>query len=166
MLRTHLAILLLALLLPTAAFADAIGPPPEECPPGSVGQSSHEGQWCEPATCILDTSCDKGAKCRPGVGLCVTHEVVPCGGLYPVEMEPCTTTIDEAHRPCASDADCGQGTCEVARRCVAGWNPLAKLNPPGSGSKKGCGCGRDSAPGGFGAALLLGLLLLLRLRRR
>jgi hypothetical protein len=157
-----LALLTLCLLLPTLALADAIGPPPEKCPPGSVGVSSHEGDWCQPATCLLDTTCDDGAKCRPGVGLCVTHEVVPCGGLRPVEMEPCTTTRDEAHKPCAADADCAQGTCEVASRCVESWNPLRIKKTDG---KEGCGCGRDSAPDGLGAALLLGLLLL-RLRRR
>ena len=160
------AAVLAMMLLPTLAFADAIGPPPEKCPPGSVGTSSHEGDWCQPGTCSTDGHCPDNASCKPDVGLCVTHDEVPCGGLYPRDMEPCTTTLDVAHDACATNADCSEGTCEIAHRCVPSWNPLRGITKkaPTSGSKQGCGCGRDAAPGGAGAALLLGLLLL-RLRR-
>ncbi len=149
-------LLALAFCLPSLALADAIGPPPEKCPPGAIGESSHEGEWCQPSTCTID--CPEGRKCRPGVGLCVTSTEVPCGGLYPVEMEPCTTTIIEAHGPCAADSDCAKGTCEVARRCIR-TSTLSRVG-------KGCGCAVEETPSGLGAALLLGLGLLLRSRRR
>lgn len=165
MLRIRL-IVLLALLVPSLALADAIEPPPDKCPPGAIGESSHEGAWCQPATCVLDGGCPKGAKCRSGVGLCVTRSEVPCGGLRPPDLEPCTTTIIEAHGPCATDVDCPTGSCEVARRCVPGWNPLERApKPPASGSK-GCGCAATGTASPLGAALLLGLGLLLRLSRR
>ena len=159
MVRFLPALLALALLLPCPAFADAIGPPPDTCPPGAVGESSHEGAWCQPSTCSTDGHCPDGSKCREGVGLCVSQQEVPCGGLYPPELEPCTTTLIEAHGSCTTDSDCTRGTCQTAPRCVPDWNPVAKV-------KKGCGCSVQPTGSGLGAALLLGLGLALRLRLR
>lgn len=51
------------LLLGATAHADSLEPPPA-CPPGSRGQSTHEGLWCEPWTCSSDADCN-GGRCVP-----------------------------------------------------------------------------------------------------
>src|SRR5262245_44352945 len=48
-----------ALSLSPGAAADAVMPPPDNCPPGSVGEASHNGPWCRPTTCTTDADCDK-----------------------------------------------------------------------------------------------------------
>ena len=46
------------------ARADSIAPRPA-CPPGSLGRSSHAGQWCAAAPCTADSDCKrKGDTCK------------------------------------------------------------------------------------------------------
>ena len=143
-------LLLLLHLATNPAAADAIGPDPEDCPNGSIGTSSHAGEWCEPTTCFTgDGECNEGS-CVQDLGLCVTREEVGCGGMRADSAEPCTFTKEEAHGTCSEQADCSVGTCEIASRC---------------GSKAAAVCGCSSLSVGS-AALGLALLALGGLIRR
>ena len=126
------------------AFADAIGPEPENCPTGSEPWSSHFSEYCRPTTCAVDNPCADG-ECRP-VGLCI--ETFSETNDWWTE-EPETYTWSEAYSTCSTDADCeGAARCIVEDRCAA----------------PGCGC---SAGAGSGAALgLIGLLGLVGFVRR
>jgi hypothetical protein len=145
-------LLLLLVSAPAAALADAIGPPPPKCPRGSAGVSSHEGEWCEPTTCATDLDCPD-ARCTLGVGLCVTRQTVPCGGLWNPANGPCTVELAEAHGSCKQQSDCKTGTCELARRCLPTMNPIRAL------SRSDCGCSAGG-PQAVGAAVGLGMVLL------
>lgn len=131
-------LLLLVSLAPSRAAADALAPPPTDCPAGSVGQSAQVGTWCEPTECgTADGQCPQTPFC-PGTSwpcshpepwscsdvisaLCVRHEtraefrrpqLGPQGP--PVERE-----IAIALGPCGQNDACAEGaTCERARRCV------------------------------------------------
>ena len=101
------------------AHADAIDMPPDDCPTGAVGVSSHDGAYCQPSTCDPKTACrDEGTLCQPDVGLCVEEQTVACGGKRSDMDKPCSVTLRVAHGPCSRDSDCGEGTCEFAPRCV------------------------------------------------
>jgi uncharacterized protein (TIGR03382 family) len=156
-LRLLAPLLLIALLLPAVALADAVPGPPENCPRGATGTTSHEGTWCAPTTCASDTDCWEG-RCTQDIGLCVTSQQIPCGGRGGWDPN-CKVTQSIAHRTCRSDKDCATGTCEVASRCAMAWNPLR-------GRDVGCG-GCSAAEAGLGGLLTLGGMLLgLLLRRR
>lgn len=138
---------MLTLLLGTlSAHADAVPPPPEDCPAGAEGQTNHNGPYCTPTTC--DGTCQEGRTCR-SAGLCVTSEERPCGGMT-TPGETCTYTHVEALATCDEQSDCtAGGECVIEDRCVA------------SG---GCGCSTGASPA---AALVLGVLpLALASRRR
>ncbi len=145
----RLLLFLAALLLAPPVLADAIEPPPEDCPRGSEGTSSHAGDWCEPTECDGPDDCELA--CQPEIGLCITREEVSCGGMA---IEPCTTTREEAHGRCTTSADCEVGDCEIADRCVGGRVP-------------DCDCSAGASVGALGAvALVLALLApVARLRR-
>ena len=148
-------LLILALLVPATVLADAVMPPPERCPRGASGSTSHEGQWCAPTTCTDDSNCWEG-RCTEDIGLCVTSEQIRCGGRGSFDPN-CMVTKTVAHGSCKTDSDCALGTCIVADRCTLSWNPLRGFD--------GCSCSAAEAePAGL-AALALGLLALL-LRRR
>ena len=97
-----------------AAYADVVGPDAKSCPPGSVGSSNHGGPFCVPAECA--DGCRDGARCE-STSLCVLEEERACGGMT-TPTDPCTYTHIEAFDECQTDADCAQGTCVTADRCV------------------------------------------------
>ncbi|MCA9489448.1 MAG: hypothetical protein KC621_05980 [Myxococcales bacterium] len=137
---------MLALILGTlSAHADAVPPPPEDCPAGAQGQTGHDGPFCTPTTC--DGTCEEGHTCR-SAGLCVTSEERPCGGMT-TPGETCTYERVEAHATCRDSSDCTLGECVIADRCV---------------EDSGCGCATGASPA---AVVLLGLLpLAIATRRR
>lgn len=135
-----------ALLLSMRAHADAISPPPEDCPSGSIGTASHVGQWCTPHLCAEQPCGDRTCETT---GLCVLEEERDCGGQT---GSPCTFTYREAFGPCELDTDCTEGTCVTDDYCVE----PAKADT-------GCGC---SSAGGASMVFLLGLLPLAGARRR
>jgi MYXO-CTERM domain-containing protein len=125
-------------LLPVAARADAIGPPPTDCPPGSTPESSHAGSYCAPAVC--DPSCPAGESCAP-VRLCVVRDTYRSRGgndhMFVAVAGACDTS-----------GSCAKGTCETLQVCAKDAKP-----------KRGCGC--EAAGAGHGSIAALGWLALL-----
>ncbi|MCA9619864.1 MAG: tetratricopeptide repeat protein, partial [Myxococcales bacterium] len=125
------------------ARADAVPPPPDDCPAGAVGETDHGGPHCRPTTCEVAQDCEKQAgwrkrdaamSCRDGLGLCVVEKVKARGGWGSFER-------DVAYGPCASDADCRTegARCLVAKRCVFGdaatsAPSAAPKTPPNAGT--------------------------------
>ena len=52
-----------ALALPAAAWGDAVGMPPTDCPDGTHGEASHCGEHCDATPCSSDRDCDEGESC-------------------------------------------------------------------------------------------------------
>lgn len=168
------------------AGADAVGPPPKECPRGALPRSDHGGPFCHPSTCDSNEDCPGQSDiyprletsdyaCKNDVKLCVAKDDAGGrGGPY---------QRDTAFGSCETDADCeNEAKCMAARRCVVGetTKPPASLPsaPAGKGTadvevrdterkvptpKQGCGGCRagSGTDGGW-----LALLALLALRRR
>jgi hypothetical protein len=147
--------MLVVLWLATSlAHADALLPPPAECPAGSFGTSSHAGPWCMPTTCAAAADCERfrvrwGAterarfECRPEA-LCIRAETArgPRGMSFPREVATASCT---ATRTCEGDIECTEAT-----RCVivgqVSDEELAHLLPPlppprPAASRSGCGAG-------------------------
>ena len=141
------------LLVASLAWADAVDMPPDNCPTGAEGTSSHSGTWCIPTECSSDDECSDTPCSEQEIGLCVeTEEDVSCGGWMPDTGEPCTFTRRTAHGTCTEQSDCAVGTCEFDRRCA---NSIAS---------RCAGC--SSSPSGWAGALLGGLITLIAVRLR
>jgi MYXO-CTERM domain-containing protein len=134
------------LLLAKASLADAVMPPPEGCPPGSIGHSSHLGPFCAPTTCNTDDDCknqgswrdrDKGRTlvCEDRQALCIEQKDftrwrgrADAGkNLRPVAVAAC-----DRGGVCASPA-----VCETARRCVFEDDPGQAAPQTGAGPSQG-----------------------------
>ena len=132
---------LAAVSVPLPALADAVPSPPENCPPGSYGETSHSGQWCQPSTCKTDDDCKSldnhwaRKKSGPHVcrsqPLCILHTKVRPGGRggfrnpNPIDRE-------------VAQSDCNKGctgvaTCERVKRCVVTNTPATPEEPQGDG---------------------------------
>lgn len=142
MTRTHtVALMMFALALAATsgtASADAVGPPPDDCPPGAQGVTSHSGQWCVAMTCNTDADCTGGDSLRAMMGrgggptvcrevdLCLTTSTYHAGGrgayLNGPDAPPLTRVIASACTP-SCDAP---GVCSRAKRCA----PAAAVAPP------------------------------------
>ena len=105
------AFVLAVALLPTgAARADAIGPPPADCVPGSEAVFCHGPPTCGVLGCTSDGDCTGGRVCRPAA-LCI--EPHACGGILGAPV------YDHAISACAADGGCPTGgTCSNERVCV------------------------------------------------
>jgi hypothetical protein len=134
-------------LLLSFALADVINAEPTNCPAGSIGTSSHSGEWCTPDECESDDEC-LNQPCSVDVGLCVVTTEEQCGGMIS-DTADCTFTKREVLGKCQTDADCDDGVpCEIADRC----------------SRAGtCGCSTGGSPW-FAALVGAMTLLLARLR--
>lgn len=159
------AILFVALLvLAPIASADDLPPPPESCPPGSVGYSEHAGQWCVPTICAGEAECGSGEVCRE-VALCVVEEEYALGGNIPQDPPP-RRTRRVARGECIDGACPSGGECRRARRCAAGSDhaPAEEATPETSeeeASEDASDGGCQVAPGPRPAplALLLSIVL-------
>ncbi|EYF08809.1 hypothetical protein [Chondromyces apiculatus] len=155
------ALALSTALFVTAARADAVPPPPEDCPPGALGVTGHLGEHCAPTTCAVDSDCEKVAArsfsrkspplaCREQ-GLCVERRKVDVppfrhGGAKEVELQI-------AARACGGAESCAApAACEVVKRCVPAEAAAGSTAAGTPAAMKGCGCG--VAPGGEGAAAI------------
>lgn len=115
-----------ALLIPLVAHADAVPPPPTDCPKGAIGDTSHVGTWCRPTTCTDPDKCRQpfvGSKekqtfrCEK-VGLCISTS----SAMHPRGSPVIRREI--ASKTCSSDSDCsGKEKCVTEDRCVVkeGW---------------------------------------------
>ena len=164
-----LALLAISLGAATAS-ADAIGPPPVECPPGSRGHSSHCGEWCAPSTCKEVADCPKdGTYSCQSRGVCVEEDDSPCSDRAGNARE----SRRVARNPCESDADCIRpARCETAMRCVREAKAAPPPAPAPSSSaepeSRSCSCSLPGAGSSHAEALAalaaLGALALSRRR--
>jgi hypothetical protein len=145
MMRAFLALGVVGLVVALGASearADAVPPPPEDCPEGSRGETSHAGPSCVVVPCTSTSNlCEPGKSCKPR-GFCLI-------GTDPkVEGGTCEDTPD-----CASPA-----VCRKVPVCAA----------PEADSGCACGEARGASTGaGLGAvALGLGVVVMASARRR
>lgn len=177
----------LLLLAATPAAADDIGPPPEDCPRGSVGTSEHAGEWCAATTCTTDGDCTlQGLRaqgldhvgalapmvCREAP-LCVIEEEYQLGGLWP--DEPPTRTRRIARGACVDGRCPAGGDCGATRRCVpregpratpAADQPSTAADPREAADEGGCAVGSPGASGPWAALALVALVTAAARRRR
>ncbi len=147
------------------AHADAVMPPPEECPDGTTPATGHCGPHCEPIACESTADCAAGT-CT-SVAVCV--ETLVCAGQVEPDADLSQYERPSVLGPCEADA-CAQGECQTLKICTTGSGPTsgstggAAATATESSDSGGCGCtlaGRRSAPSGLVwlglSAALLGL---------
>lgn len=143
----------LVLVATVTARADAVGPPPLSCPPGSTPSSSHSGPICFPSdACTTDSDCSTGATCMP-VFQCV--ETRPCGGLTPPDSGPCT--LSNVVGACGTGNTCDVGTCFTRHVCSS---------VPLMGTSSGCACAVGARSASASAALVVMAVLAMWVARR
>ena len=136
---------LLSLTLAVApARADAVAPPPTNCPDGTTGMSCHGGVYCQPTTCKTSADCTGGQVCE-AQSVCLGQ--VTCGGGVEVPDGGAVTAPEvNVGDVCTTAADCdGGATCGTQSVCVT------------PSSSTGCSC---EAAGGGGGPLALSMLAL------
>jgi MYXO-CTERM domain-containing protein len=168
--------------------ADALMPPPEDCPPGTYGDSNHGGPYCAAWHCGGDAgACSNDATCEPRQ-LCIAERT----GMTMIG----TFTYLAVAGVCPSSGSCTEGTCQTLDVCVlagvgtggsppgtGGSPPGTGGSPPGTGGSapgtggsatetpergyqdSGCGCSVGAAPGTF-AWTALAIFGLFAARRR
>lgn len=156
-------VLILVLLCEGEARADVVGPPPKNCPAGYTrGDTCHAGPYCRLLPCVDNIKCSAGTTCQQHK-LCIRK--IDCSGRSPTPY-----WIDDVKGSCEGGALCSKGgTCTAVKICKAG---TPDSGGPGADSgtgevpSRGCSCQLGA---GGPAALpwpLVGLALLLALRRR
>lgn len=160
---TLAALLSLALLLsPAIAGADAVSPPPEDCPAGSEGNASHCGPYCRPISCNDDSDCDDGKSCTEQ-SLCIYQIEGPCGGWVPQDAG--VEYYDAVNGVCSDGAVCNSGQCQVIKVCTAAGTAGSSGGP--ITVDQGCGCELLGSKGaGSGRWLLLAAAIAVALRFR
>lgn len=140
-----------ALFASSHARADAVGPPPANCPHGAAGRSSHSGQWCEPTACTGRDSCTSEQTCE-AQGLCVASETYTEGGRLADDQPRVQLGRQIAVSACNAGDTCDDGSpCVVTNRCVR-----ASLADAFQLKNAGCGCAPTGrAASGAGACLAL-----------
>ena len=151
-------------LAPRRAHADALAPPPTNCPAGSVGATSRRGEHCEHVGC--DGTCAAGfaqeaqACSAEPVAVCVETISYPAADVEqgPRVVSLPAETWNVAHGPCAADGSCAHGRCVRERACVPVSSPLARGGL--------CSVSRGDASGAAITLSLVALALLTRGARR
>lgn len=122
------ALALLHAALAHPAHADVVQSPPDDCPAGSVGVTSHAGQWCAARPCTSDAECapppyDRTSPrriCRE-LSLCVRSEQYTPGGwhqfryLQDPDLERPTRHV--AVGPCGAGCE-APAACQTGRFCA------------------------------------------------
>jgi MYXO-CTERM domain-containing protein len=149
------------LVVPARGRGDAIGPPPSDCPAGTVAVASH-CSVCAPDLCTGDTDCEPGERCEER-SYC-TRVYDTCGGWG----GPGAT---DARPVCGAATTCpASTTCEALRVCVPGAAPMdaAASDAGREHARYGCACraGYGGAAGGAVLAALAAAALLGATRRR
>lgn len=140
----------LPFVCPRAVSADALAPPPTNCPDGSVGVSSRRGEHCEHAPC--EGACSGGMDGRSvvcsadAVAVCVETRTFPAADVQqgPRSVSLPAETWNVVHGPCGSGGSCAVGQCVRRRACV----------PEGSSHSSSCSVGAVRT----GSVLGLGLV--------
>ena len=144
------AVLGLAVVLGSGAGAraDAIEAPPAACPEGSVGESSHEGTWCEATTCQSDADCAGHGQwpeprrhyvCRQ-TELCVRTETYTRSLRMPLPEGQAPPTLTRSIGVGACGSGCvAPAACTNAMRCVEQTSVASVAR--GVSRNVGTGCG-------------------------
>ncbi len=159
-----LSVVVLLLISGDDAWADALSPPPDDCPVGTQGEICHGPSHCRARACTDDSGCGGGMTCEERA-LCV--DSINCGGGWgPPSM---VETITDS---CSGSATCERGECRTLRVCVGGASPVEGTDPvedaDGVESSTqvrswGCNCRVTPMPHRFVSTSWLGLTLLLGL---
>ena len=156
-----LGALALTMLAPHAALADALAPPPTDCPAGSIGATSRRGEHCEHAPCEGACAPVRGQpalECSDAdVPVCVETRAFVAEDVQqgPRMVSLPAETWQVVHGPCDASGGCARGTCVRRRACV----------PEGSAYAGGV-CSARVGAGRAPAASLLGLVVLALLAAR
>lgn len=113
----RIALLLLVAWVPSLALADAVGPPPADCPEGSTAvDTCHGPETCEVADCTNDGECGAGMRCQERM-LCVREHC--CSG-FACTMPGMGTRYTHVAGPCGAGGTCGDPSlsCSTGRVCV------------------------------------------------
>jgi hypothetical protein len=101
-------------------LADDIEGPPEECPPGTQGDSDHAGPYCTPVRCASSSECAAGFECAE-ISLCARNARVS-GGIDGTSWDRV-----EVYGTCGGGAACSDGECTAIRACVPpGTSPMVE----------------------------------------
>jgi hypothetical protein len=179
-----LVLLLVVALRASSARADAVPPPPTDCPPGKVGTTSHGGAhcvdappkncppgWrgvaggnCMVAVCGADNQCDPGQVCRDQ-SLCMAEETEYYRGPPPEHPH----VFDVPVGICVEHAVCN-ARCKPGKVCLRpGDTPSGTLNDTTARAPRGCGgCATLGGGAPYGLLVLgaVGVLAGLARRRR
>jgi hypothetical protein len=118
----------------TVAKADVVAPEPTDCLPGSVGSTSHAGQYCTVVDCSTDaTQCGTSASCQ-SVSFCI-KKITGSSGYGEV-------TVNDVVGVCGANNTCASGTCTPVKACI----PAAAGGSNGSGGSSATG-GKTAAGG-------------------
>jgi hypothetical protein len=157
---------LLLLVVPVLAHADAIIPFEGECPPGSAIGISNHAEACIPKQCESDGDCGSGATC---VTLCVCRaerEFTSDGRVvYP---EPVRRVVEIGL--CAADGTCVEGDVSSRKQCepeddTPAWDRASHRWTAQPHRSTGC-AGCDASGGGVGVVLALGAIAALSIAGR
>lgn len=144
------------------AFADAVPPPPEHCPPGYVAVTSHHGPECLLKT---STKCKAGYCAERGGSRLLPRrppgaDAAAYGGVAVPAVEAPTPAIDSATPASAPPPAIASAKPGASAKPIASAKPADKAS---GGRGKGC---TVSSAGASPASLLVALLAATALMRR
>jgi hypothetical protein len=102
-----------------AAWADMVQPPPENCPPGTYGASTHAGQYCVPRPCVGAGGCATGTACAIK-RLCFSER--------PYTNMTGSGTVNAIEGSC-DDGLCVRGDCRAMRVCLPPTDAATRPTP-------------------------------------
>jgi len=113
-------ILFVVLTVAATARADEVMPPPDRCPEGCEGVTSHSGPQCVRPVCRTDADCDHGTQCQRR---CIQWSTYGAAGLIegPPKPEPPGPDTPYAidHGSCGHGETCPPGSqCAESARCA------------------------------------------------
>jgi hypothetical protein len=107
--RLFRLLIAVGLMSSSVGWADAL-PPPQACPPGTQGWSSHNGMGCNARTCQTDSDCDsryeEPATCEQWRVCSVTREERVHRRRAPVDSEPVTRSQSYVVGTCDPNDGC------------------------------------------------------------
>jgi hypothetical protein len=170
------AVLLTALLFvldAETARADAVGPPPADCPEGSRGEVCHGAEYCGIASCIGPRDCAVGERCAARELCLGTRMCFDRGGGATSVTDVVAGTCSGCAGRCESQFVCVGDAIDAGRRDAGGFD-AGTTSAMDAGAdddsmhSRYCGCSVPSRANAIpsGAIALLASLLLTIGRRR